>query len=181
MVFGFLKRRTDRIPNAVYGHIVEQSRRPDFYLSYGVPDTLDGRFDMITLHAHLVFRRLRKAGDTGRSLSQDVFDYFMRDMDASLREMGVGDTSVPKKMKAMAEVFYGRAKAYDDALDNAPTQLTDVIARNVFADVDDGDAEGLASYVLETEQALAGLSDDGIFSARLHFPDPIGSAGNKAS
>src|SRR4051812_27436201 len=97
---------------AIYGMIVTQAREPLFYRDLGVPDTVDGRFDVLVLHLWMVLRRL-KAIEGGAPLSQGVFDVFCDDMDANLREMGVGDLKVPKRMQAFGEAFYGRAGAYD--------------------------------------------------------------------
>src|SRR6476619_3386491 len=100
---------------AIYGMIVTQAREPLFYRDLGVPDTVNGRFDLLLLHLWLVLRRL-KSVEAGTGLSQTLFDRFCDDMDANLREMGVGDLTVPKRMQAFAEAFYGRAAACDLAL-----------------------------------------------------------------
>src|SRR3981189_3208852 len=102
--------------DALYGAIVAQARNPSFSLGVGVPDTAEGRFDMILLHLALFCRRLGGDPVAAGSLGQDVFDMFCRDMDHNLREMGVGDLSVPKKMQKMAEAFYGPLETYDRAL-----------------------------------------------------------------
>lgn len=176
MVFGLFRRKQSSIPFAVYGQIVEQSRNPVFYADLGVPDTIDGRFDMIALHLALVNRTLRKREAPLPQLSQEVFDVFAKDMDGSLREMGVGDQTVPKKMKAMAEVFYGRAIAYDAALDDgSPDALQETVARNIFpedAEYASLYAQPLASYVRASEERLNGLPDDAFLTGRLDFPLP---------
>ena len=100
----------------LYGAIVAQAKLPAFYLDYGVPDTVNGRFDMIVLHAALVLRRLSSEPAPARAVGQAIFARFCRDMDHSLREMGVGDLAVPKQMQRVAEAFYGRARAYEAAL-----------------------------------------------------------------
>ena len=94
-----------------------QARQPVFYESYGVPDSVDGRFEMIALHCYLLMRRLQAAGD--KALSQKLFDIFFVSMDQSLREMGVGDLAVPKHMKRMMNGFNGRADGYEQALNKA--------------------------------------------------------------
>src|SRR3989442_6857779 len=108
-----------RSPNpsiaALYGAIVAQARLAVFYQTYGVADTVLGRFDLIVLHLALVLRRLRR--DHEKAVAQGVFDAFCRDMDDNLREMGVGDQAVPEQMRRVGEAFYGRAQAYDAALD----------------------------------------------------------------
>ena len=100
---------------AIYGMIVTQAREPLFYRDLGVPDTVNGRFDLLLLHLWMVLRHLA-AMPAGAELSQALFDHFCADMDANLREMAVGDLTVPKKMQALGEAFYGRAAAYDMAL-----------------------------------------------------------------
>jgi len=102
---------------ALYKCIVEQARQPDFYTHHGVPDSLDGRFDMIVLHTFLVMRRLRTiASQAAGQLSQDLFDLLFADMDSNLREIGVGDLGVGKRVKKMAQAFYGRVEAYEAGL-----------------------------------------------------------------
>lgn len=146
----------------VYGQIVAQARQPAFYEDIGVPDTVDGRFDMIVLHLVMVLRRLRRDGAAGRDLAQGLVDRFFEDMDHSLREMGVSDIAVPKRMKQMIKAFYGRAAAYEDAFaaeDGAA--LAAAIARNIFGDGSAvGQGEALARYAMASEAALA-LQDGG--------------------
>src|SRR3981081_1978186 len=100
---------------AIYGMIVAQAREPLFYRALAVPDTVNGRFDLLVLHLWMVLRRLKPIGG-GTGLSQALFDRFCEDMDGNLREMGVGDLTVPKRMQAFGEAFYGRTAAYDLAL-----------------------------------------------------------------
>ncbi len=111
--------------------IVAQARLPAFYERFGVPDTVNGRFDMVLLHLWLVLRRLR-TGTEGTALAQALFDHFCSDMDDNLREMGVGDLSVPKRMVKFAEAFYGRTAAYDAALKADGSELAQALARNVL-------------------------------------------------
>lgn len=112
----FAKRAAEDPVHTLYGAIVRQARQAAFYRICGVPDTPDGRFDMIALHAVLVLRRLRREGEAGRPLAQALFDHMFADMDENLREMGVGDLGVGKRVKAMARAFYGRLAAYDAAI-----------------------------------------------------------------
>lgn len=141
----------------LYDGLVEAARNPALYGEGGAPDTVDGRFDLITLHAVLVFRRLRDAGDHGQALSQLVFDIMFDDMDAALREMGTGDLSVGKKIREMGEAFYGRAQAYEPALVEADAPaLAQAIARNMF-DAELTDAPGaarLADYAVRSAASL---------------------------
>src|SRR5215475_2048101 len=132
-----LFRRTPRNDTiaSLYGTIVAQARAPAFYQIYGVPDTANGRLEMIILHSVLLLRRLgaELQPGAGPDLGQAIFDLFCRDMDANLREMGVGDVSVPRAMRQIGEAFYGRQAAYESALAADDGALVDALARNVFA------------------------------------------------
>ena len=103
----------------LYGVIVAQARSAAFYTDYGVPDTVLGRFDLIVLHLVLVLARLNGDGSSARGIGQKLFDLFCHDLDANLREMGVGDVAVPKRMRNFGEAFYGRQGAYLAALQAA--------------------------------------------------------------
>jgi len=164
--------------DALYGAIVAQARRPAFYTTYAAPDTADGRFDMVVLHLALVCRRL--ARETGaeaasaRHLSQQVFDMFCADMDHNLREMGVGDLTVPKKMRRIGEAFYGRLEVYDRAL-AAPgdEELAIALARNVLgASTAATPARRFAAYVREAARRLDATPFPALAGAAPDFPDP---------
>jgi cytochrome b pre-mRNA-processing protein 3 len=146
-------------PERLYGEIVAQARQPWLYSTAGVPDTVDGRFDMIVLHAFLVFDRLSGGDERAKTLSQAVFDEMFKDMDRSLREMGASDVGVGPKVRRMAEVFYGRSQAYSDALrqqgESRRQALIAALARNVFAGNEGAEPAGLADYVLEEHHGLA--------------------------
>jgi cytochrome b pre-mRNA-processing protein 3 len=163
----------------VYGAVVAQARRPYFYSELGVPDTLDGRFDMILLHLALVLQRL-KEGREEKGLSQDVVDVMFADLDRNLREMGVGDLSVAKKIKPMAAAFSGRTDAYCRAIaEGALDDLAAAIARNVFPD-DDGipaAALQLADYALDASRRLSRQGLSALCAGQLDFPDPEEAGG----
>lgn len=112
----FRRPRHVRAAATLYVALVEQSRRPEFYDRAGVPDSLEGRFDMVVLHAFLVLHRLKAEGKATEDFAQALFDHMFADMDLNLRELGVGDLSVGKRVKKMAQGFYGRAVAYEKAL-----------------------------------------------------------------
>jgi len=175
-LFPWTKRstRADTI-RTLYGVIVAQARRPAFYADYGVADTPAGRFDVILLHLILFVRRLRVEPAPIRALGQGVFDLFCRDMDHSFREMGIGDLAVPKHMRRVAEAFYGRAAAYDQAIDGGDEeQLATVLARNIFPEsaASSARARRLARYVRGAIDEL-GRQEPGTFTqARISFPDP---------
>lgn len=117
----------------IYLRVVEQSRLPAFYVVCGVGDTPDGRFDMIALHAALILRRLKRDGDSTAELAQEIFDLMFADMDQNLREMGVGDIGVGKRVKGMAQGFYGRLAAYDAGLEESGNEeLMGALRRNLF-------------------------------------------------
>jgi cytochrome b pre-mRNA-processing protein 3 len=160
---------------ALYGVIVAQARAPSFYATYLVPDTVGGRFDMIVLHLALVLRRLRREPAELGALGQSVFDLFCTDMDHSLREMGVGDLAVPKHMRRLGEAFYGRASAYDRALDAEGEEvLAPTLARNVFSTegATSPGAVRLATYVRAAEAGLNSQPGAAIATGVLRFPDP---------
>src|SRR6185369_12522946 len=129
-----LFRRPGRTIAALYGAIVAQARDPRFYEDYAVPDTVLGRFELIVLHLLLLLLRLRKGDSAMRTLAQRVFDAFCRDMDHSLREMGISDPGLPRQMQRVGEAFYGRAQAYDAAVaQREEGVLAQALARNVYA------------------------------------------------
>lgn len=149
MILSLFRKKTPPEPVfAVYRAIVAQSRRPVFYAEWQVPDTVTGRFDMISLHLALLFRRLRSGDPKVREFAQAVFDLFFKDMDRSLREMGAGDLAVPKKVQKMGGLFYGLLNSVNDALDHDDVaQLTAVLERNVYGGVAVPEARKLAEYV----------------------------------
>jgi len=177
----FARSHRRAIIRALYGVIVAQARAPGFYTGYGVPDTVEGRFDMIVLHLLLLLRRLRSEPDAIRRLGQEVFDLFCTDMDHSLREIGIGDLAVPKHMRRLGEAFYGRAAAYDRALASSRNEeLVAALARNVFSGAASGPGSPdrvrpaprrLAAYVRATESSLAGQEGAAIARAELSWPD----------
>jgi len=174
-LFRWLKRSpsADTI-QGLYGAIVAQARKPGFYADYGVADTPEGRFDMILLHLILFVRRLRPETAPIRALGQQGFDLFCRDMDHSFREMGIGDLAVRKHMRRVAEAFYGRAAAYDAAIEGGDEQLTAVLTRNIFpqtASPSEG-ARRLAAYVRGAIDELDRHAAEAFAQARVSFPDP---------
>jgi cytochrome b pre-mRNA-processing protein 3 len=170
----FANAPENRVAREVYSLIVAKARQPYFYARLCVPDTLDGRFDMIALHAILVTDRLARGGAQARFLSQKIFDEVFADMDRSLREMGVGDLSVGKKVRHMAEVFYGRAKAYRDALSRRDTKaLEQALARNIFPEGSSpANVNVLAAYVTAAACLLADLTDAQLLAGEVSFPEP---------
>ncbi len=157
----------------LYQAVVDQSRQPVFYELYGVPDTVDGRFDLICLHTYLAMERLFEEGGKGRRLAQALFDRMFRTMDHTLREMGVGDLSVPKHIKRMMKGFNGRATAYQEAmLSEEPEDLEEALRRNLY-----GTGESLkeeivkimALYVHETALWLEGQKWEKLAEGHIEF------------
>src|ERR1700710_2794977 len=156
---------------AIYGMIVAQAREPLFYAGLGVPDTVNGRFDMVLLHLWMVLRRLRGC-EGGAGLSPALFDHFCGDMDDNLREMGVGDLTVPKRMQKFGEAFYGRVAAYDLALDAGAEALAQALCKNILNGRGIEQARQLAAYANAAIAALAGLGDAAVSNASWQFPPP---------
>lgn len=174
-LFGRGQSDEDTAPS-LYGVIVASARMPAFYADIGVPDTVNGRFEMVLLHMALVMRRLSSGGETARETGQKVFDLFCRDMDNALRDLGVSDLKVPKRMRQLGEAYYGRAAAYEPGLGAGNSDvLAEAIARTVFSDENaPNGAQTLAKYTIEAAGRLAAQHESEIISARPDFPD-IGS------
>jgi cytochrome b pre-mRNA-processing protein 3 len=166
-------RRPDTI-STLYGMIVAQARLPCFYRDYGVPDTVNGRFDLIVLHLALVLDALMR-DPTQRETGQALFDYFCGDMDNNLREMGISDLKVPKEMRRMGEAFYGRAQAYAAALAADGDQtLVETVARNIYGAPPPGPAVAarLAAYIREAVREVAAQDVAAVAIGALRLPDP---------
>ena len=161
---------------AIYGMIVTQAREPAFYRDLGVSDTVNGRFDLLLLHLWMVLRRFRSVPDT-RNASQALFDRFCDDMDANLREMGVGDLTVPKRMQAFGEAFYGRAAAYDAAFAAGGEAPAKALSKNILNGEDVENAQALATYAQTVMVQLGGLDDTTFQAARWAFPAPAEASG----
>jgi cytochrome b pre-mRNA-processing protein 3 len=158
--FGLVGRsRHERTGFELYTDAVRLARDPVYFTTLGVPDTLDGRFDLVGLHAALLIRRLRGLPSPGQALAQAVFDAMFADMDFSLRELGVSDMSVARRVRAMWEAFHGRAMAYEAPLDASdPASLAEALARNVWRGAaPDGSAGALAKAAMAQDRHLATL------------------------
>lgn len=171
MIMSLFRKKTDTEPvYAVYNSIVAQSRQPVFYADYGVPDTVTGRFDMISIHMALLFRRLRNGPKSARDFSQAVFDLFFKDMDRSLREMGVTDLGVPKKIQKMGNIFFGLLAAMNEAMDRKDTEaLAAVLSRNIFDGQDTPQLRALAEYLFARDAELEGQTVEALTDGQMHF------------
>ncbi|WEX07456.1 ubiquinol-cytochrome C chaperone family protein [Chelativorans sp. AA-79] len=170
--FGAQKRARRLVVEALYGKIVAAARRPQLYADWHVPDTPLGRFEMLSLHLFLLLHRLR--GETGplQEVAQETTDHFFREVDHSLRELGIGDLGVPKRIKKLARMFYGRLSAYGQAVDAGDeAALAEALRRNIVPDrAVWNEAAALATYMMEANHALAGLGRDAFLAGRLSFP-----------
>lgn len=142
---------------ALYAAAVGQARSPALYSALGAPDTVEGRFEVYSLHVVLLLERLRGEGAVAAEASQALFDAYVKSLDDALREMGVGDLSVGKKMRKLGEAFFGRAKNYHAALEALPDRapLEALIGRTVYAEADGTKAPAMADYVLAQHEHLA--------------------------
>lgn len=177
--FGSSKRD---VPYEIYGSLVARARNPALYRDLNVPDTINGRFDMMVMHVFVLSHRLKDAGDACRELSQGLFDAFLLDMDRGMREEGVGDTSVPKKLKKMTQVYYGRLRAYESPLEegNKPA-IAEIINRNIFTGKnDDESADDLADYMLNLHVHIEALSVAEILNGDIGF-DAVEPTSSKTS
>lgn len=176
MILGlFRNRRRADLVAALHKRVADAAREPALYLALGVPDTVEGRFESLALHLVLLLRRLRRLPDPAREVAQELVDSFFRHLDASLREMGVGDMGVPKRMKKLAQAFYARAAAYDAALDSGdPAAVAAALGEHLGTAAEA--LSGLARYALAAERALAGATLDTLFEPGPPFPAPAGFA-----
>lgn len=166
------RRANQAIVDALYFTIVAAARQPRFYSELHVPDTPLGRFEMMSLHMVLTLRRLRGANGPLRQIAQDLTDAYFLEVDHSLRELGIGDVAVPKRMKKLARMFYGRAQSYGDALEAGDAvELASALQRNIRPDLAqwDGAAE-LANYVATASSSLEQQSLDRLAQGELAFP-----------
>jgi cytochrome b pre-mRNA-processing protein 3 len=162
-MFQWIKRRSSQrhVAHQLYGSIVSQARHQEFYRTFGVADSVEGRFELICLHLFGVLERLAGANAT-ETVGRDLVERFFTDMDDVMREMGVGDSTVPKKMRTASEALYGRLDAYGRAVrSDEPELLVEALTRNVFGDATEvlenfAPARALAGY---TRTMIAHLDD----------------------
>lgn len=173
-LFGLFRRRPhERTGFELYAAAVGAARTPRFYAELGVPDTTAGRFELVCLHVGLLIRRLRAATDkTADALGQAVFDAMFADMDVNLREMGIGDLSVGKRVKMLWEGFHGRSTAYAEALDQGDTAaLAAALERNIWVKepAPEGAALELARHAERVCALLAGQELGALLRGQVHF------------
>ena len=177
-------RRLLRRPNskgpaeALYLGLVRQARQPGFYQHAGVPDTLDGRFDLIVLHLFLLLQRLKGLQSPAAELGQGVYDVMFADMDRNLREMGVADLGVGKHVKRMVRAFHGRAAAYEMGLAADDAELEAALRRNLYGTTTPSSAEValMAAYLRREAGNLAAQPTQALLAGAVHFGPAPGSA-----
>ncbi|MEX0346826.1 MAG: ubiquinol-cytochrome C chaperone family protein [Rhizobiaceae bacterium] len=178
-LFGSTTRTNQAIAAAVYSEIVAAARQPAYYSRLNVPDTPLGRYEMLSLHVFLFLRRMKDETGAAAHLAQEVTDMFFEDLDHSLRELGIGDIGVPKRMKKLSKMFYGRVVAYGEALDAADrTALASALARNVQPELDEWpSAPELAEIIENQAEHLQNQDLSTILSGKLKYmPSPESAA-----
>lgn len=176
MIFGlFGKKNSNRvIVDRQYAALTSAARLPLFYTDMDVPDTVMGRFEMLSVMMILFFRRTSASWTSGQELAQEIIDAFFQDIDHSIRELGVGDQSVPKRMKKLAGMFYGRVEAYGTALAaRDEDKLAAALARNIYPEVTAPPSMlALARWMIKAEAELAAVAEDRIARGDLAMPAP---------
>jgi cytochrome b pre-mRNA-processing protein 3 len=173
ILFSRTKRREREAAERLYRACAEAARAPALFLDFGVPDSLQGRFEMLTLHLFPLLHRLSQDPGDDPALARLVSERFVSEMDATLREMGVGDVTVPKRMKTLYRSFGGRIGAYAQALAGGKAALTEAVARNVFPD--GAPPAGSAALANHLEALVATLQAADLSALRLGevaFPEP---------
>ena len=171
--FSDRRRRERAAAERIYAASVAAARRPQLYLALGVPDTLQGRFEMVALHLFPIMHRLMHDPGDDPELARLVSESFVAEMDASFREMGVGDLSVPKRMNALYRSFAGRMSAYKKGVEEGDEALLDAVARNVFPDGSaDAHALALKAHLAAAVAAVRAADLEAIRRGDLPFPEP---------
>lgn len=164
MIFGLFGKKNGnrRIVEKQYATLTKAARHPYLYEVLDVPDTVMGRFEMLSIALILYFRRTAGAGDEVKAIAQEIVEAFFEDLDHSMRELGIGDQGVPKRMKKLAGMFYGRLDSYARALESADaTALEAALKRNIHPENQDEalSMRKLAHYMLKAEQELKSVSE----------------------
>ena len=167
------RSRASRKARELYGAVVAQSRHPAFYRALGVADTPEGRYELVALHLALLLERLARPDITGSSLARRTFETFITDMDANIREMGVGDPSIPRRVKRAAAGVRDRALTYRAALALADdTALVAALATHVYQGAENPAVGQLARYVRSAAAALDQQHPAALLDGITHYPDP---------
>ena len=177
-MISFARRKSLRAAaDLAYRRVVEQARLPVFFAEWGVPDTLDGRFELVCLHAFLYLHRLKSEQKRAKSVAQAFFDTMFADFDRSLREIGTGDLRVGSEVKRMAQAFYGRVRAYQNGIAADDAVLAAALARNLFATAASPvpGLEPMAVYLRRSAAALERQKAEELLAGRIRFALPAAS------
>ncbi len=171
--FKIIRHKPDA--SSIYQAIVRQSREVQFYTECGVPDTPTGRFELISLHSFVFMKRLKVLGGEAEALSQALFDYMFADIDINLREMGVGDIGVGKKIKSLAAAYYGRIKSYETALKKGERAIKESLIRNLYCDEKPTERQlsAMTVYILALSEVTNKLNLQQISAVDFIFPLPL--------
>ncbi|MFN7102922.1 MAG: ubiquinol-cytochrome C chaperone family protein [Pseudorhizobium sp.] len=176
MIFGLFRKKKQNQPiiDRQYASLTSAARVPFFYSDLDVPDTVMGRFELLSIVMILFFRRTAKSDTSGQELAQEIIDAFFQDLDHSIRELGIGDPGVPKRMKKLAGMFYGRLESYAAALEAKDQDgLAEALARNIHPKAAaDHPMRGLAEWMIAAEARLLLVSEDEIAHGTLVMPAP---------
>jgi cytochrome b pre-mRNA-processing protein 3 len=177
MIFGLFGKKNHNhiIVERQYAALTSIARTPIFYESLDVPDTVMGRFELLSLVMILFFRRTRSSETSGQEIAQELVDAFFQDIDYSIRELGIGDNSVPKRMKKLAGMFYGRLESYSAAMDAGDRPaLAAALRRNIYPQQGEGGSpmDGLAEWMFVAERHLADITETQIATGSATLPLP---------
>lgn len=183
MVSLFRRNPLQDAADLAYRRVVGQARQPAFFTDLGIPDTLDGRFELICLHAFLFLYRLKGEKPPAPQLGQRFFDTMFADFDRSLREMGTGDLSVGPKVKRMAKAFYGRIDAYERGLSQGDGALKAALARNLFGTViaEEPALAAMAGYLRREAHRLDEQAASELLAGEVFFGEPLASSAPRAA
>lgn len=175
MIFGLLRKKNanQRIVERQYAHLTAAARQPYLYAALDVPDTVMGRLEMLSAVLILYFRRTRSSATSGQEIAQQIVDAFFQDIDHSIRELGISDVGVPKRMKKLAARFYGRLESYAAALDGGSKDtLALALKRNIYPQETETapDMHGLARYLFAAEAHLTATEERVIETGEAQLP-----------
>lgn len=159
--------------------VIDQARRPAFYATFGVPDTMLGRYEMVCLHAYILLRRLKRVGGQGPQIAQTLHDQIFDDFDVALREVGLGDMGIGKRMKKLARNLHGRISAYERGLAAGDEEMDTVLRRNLYASAEPSDVQvaAMIGYIRRARDEVDGCAPEVLWDARPVFPDPEPGSG----
>ncbi len=171
----FSFKRSQTVPHDLYGSVVAQSRLPVFYEQLQIADTVPGRYDMLSLHLFLLSNVLSKVEDArAKPLNQEIFDAFTDNVDDALRQLGIGDTSVPKRKKRLVAQFYGHIESLSPTLENEEIEtLSREVNKRFYDDANETCAAKLAQYLIEARNTLSATPFDKILRGNLSWPEPL--------